>query len=429
MRGRLQIRIAGPLPASMVIAAMLVSGCTSTVVGAPVADHDDSSTTAIGTTAEPITTTPDDAGVDPSDLDTGFFRITPQPDFGTVFDGAEGREVEGRRMADALVLPSEVDNELTALMPGSEISYDDSGPSLGLLLDEAAAAAGEIDLIAGAATSRTAPNTAEASGGVNAKTLTVAVLRYSDPDAAQRAAEGMHASLIRPNYSGFAYTPSSIEDLPDTLVGSAVTVDGAVALTAAFTAQGPFVIYAQTTTPVDRQSWSAPTISRFVELQVPLISRMRPTDEDALADLPIDEDHVLVLTVQDVDPNVGNPTAVYGPRAATHNSDTVELLGYLEQTGTDRVAVDGSTVYRAADANAASVLYALLRQDAVHRGHVEVAPPPNVPDSTCYTTTETIGSATLCLVHRDRYVGEVSGFNSKLEVYQATAAQYLILGI
>ncbi|WP_066912972.1 DUF7373 family lipoprotein [Millisia brevis] len=416
--------------AAGVISVLLLSACGSSASGHPIA-ADDVATTDISAT-DPATTTPTDtrptadtrdSGVDPTLLDTGDYPTTARPDFGMVRDITEGREVAGWRLAEALVFPHQVDNKLRALVIGTGMMYTDGGLSLTAAMDGPAASAAKVDLVAAATTTRVVSN-ADGNPQVGVRDLAITLLQYPDAATAERAAQEIHAA----GRTTIGSSEQSIGGLPDTLVHSAVTTDGSLTSAAAVTPHGRFVLHARASTTPDRQSAIAPAITRLVDLQLPLLDRFEPIEKADLARLPIDEDQLLTLTLPGAETGARGTRTVHGPRGYLHEQDDVDTLDLLERTGTDRVATDASTVFRAEDAEAAAELATLLREHALDAGAADIPSPPNLPDTFCFALPGPAMPYYTCLVQRGRFVGEVNRFEGLADVHRAISAQYLILG-
>ncbi|OZD03936.1 hypothetical protein CH275_16250 [Rhodococcus sp. 06-235-1A] len=365
----------------------------------------------------------------PGEIDPGNFRTTPQAPFGTVSDETQGRVIEGQRLAEFVVLPSEVDPRLLDNFSGTTGAFAGANSVRGVPYTD-----GQVDVLArenmmlgfASNASYRADEPGVDPGTRNA--LYLMVMRFPDAESARRAAQG----LIEQSYLPTEYSPAAvatpIDVLPDTLVSSKPTALGGVS-SDSFTARGDYVISVDASAPAGRQDWVARSIATAVDRQGTLLDRFSPTPSDRFTELPIDEDEVLVLTLeQDADNSNRDRRAVYGARGAAHTSnDSTKTLEEFAKSNSDRMATDGTNVYRSVDASGAAVMYDMLKQEYLGMGFEPSAGSPGVPDSSCLSKDTTVGVQTACLLHKDRYAAELSTLEDETKAHQMTAAQYLVL--
>ncbi|MET4113280.1 hypothetical protein, partial [Rhodococcus sp. UYP5] len=302
--------------ASAIAALMLVTGCSSTT-----STGGDAVATADSDTEFPIA---------PGDIDPGPFPTTPQAEFGAVANDGRGRIVEGQRLAEYVVLPTELDPELTK---GAQMStyVIKEGSALGNLLPgRQPQIAQDAGMIVGFSTSRSYLD--RAAG----KSVVHAVLRFPDSASAARAAREMSTAGTEPAAGIDGSLPSSIAALPDTSVttyesGESFSSEG-------YTARGDFVIYTWVETPVGEKDWAAQILAKAVDQQGPMIDEFPATPVGEIASLPMDIDKVLVLTIPAEKGRWATDLAVYGPRGATHfATNPTTNLAAMNEAGSDRL--------------------------------------------------------------------------------------------
>lgn len=387
--------------------ALLLTGCSSiSAAGDPVAD------TAENDTAFPIA---------PGEMDPGPYPTTPQADFGAVANESEGTAVEGQRMAEYVVLPTELDPELTESVPMSTYVIKD-GPSLANLMPGREPQIADTEgMIVGFSTSRSHPDRAVD------RSIVHAVLRFPNAAAASRAAEQMSAAGTEPVDGVTPAVPSRIDILPETAVTTRTT--GESFSSEGFTARGDYVIYTWAGAPAADTDWVAQMIAAAVDQQGPMIDQFPATPAADIAALPMDIDNVLVLTLPAPEGRWASDLAVYGARGAAHfATDPSVNAEMMNSAGADRMATDDTNVYRAEDDAGAAELHTLFADEAVRdQGLIPAASPPGVPGASCFLYETAQGDYTYCLVHRGRYLGEVSGLDDEKGVHQKATAQYMIL--
>ncbi|MDY6811638.1 MAG: hypothetical protein SW127_21955 [Actinomycetota bacterium] len=393
--------------------------------------------TACSTDGEPAT---DDAAasssaaaasVDVAALDTGPYPTDPRPEFGRATDD-QIVQVEGQRMAQFIVVPFEVDRDITDMKnPTSAIA---SRNNLTMILGEGTPEVpANDDLLYGFTTSASTPAANIRQG--TSRGLNTVVLRYMTPEAATAAAQQL-AEQVATNGDN---TVTTLPDLPGTHVIHDTGTDDTHQLMT-FTPHNSYVIYEWYETTTKQQDKLEPTVRKAISLQTALIDQFpaTPTKDEAAArgitgpTRPIvDQDHVLIYTLPYTDEEMDNGKtgltpqsmrAVYGPRGMAHFSgDPVGTFNDLNAAGSTANAVERSVVYRAAsDEQATTLMDSYRRTDSA-----DIGAPPGLPAAKCSTTNDSNNTTYTCHVKLGRYVGEIHSDN-KQDAYQQTAAQYVL---
>ena len=397
--------------AAAVAAIVLVTGCSSTSEGQANAE---------GESGGGATVAAQDAA--PGEMDPGTYRTTPQAEFGTVTSVNSGRYVEGQRMAEFVVLPTELDPLL--IDPAGMSTYViKSGTALSILLTGKSPEIAEREgMLTGFSTSRSYE-------GKNAdKSIVHAVLRFPDAESAQRAAADMSADDALPSEFSAGGEPTKIDVLPDTLTTTRESSNGKFSSNS-FTPHGHYIIYTWASAPIAEKDWTAQITAKALEQQGPMIDRFPATAADKFGELPMDIDNVLVLTIPEEDGKSTSATAVYGPRGAAHfSTNPILTLDFMDESDTTLMARAGTNVYRSESVDGAATLFDLFSGDIVDtEGFTKSANPPGVPNAACFTKDTPQGTYNYCLVHQGRYLGEISVLDDETKVHQMATAQFQIL--
>lgn len=397
-----------------------IAGCTT--------QGEATSVSASGPASEP--------SVDAAALDTGAYPTTPRPAFGKATQD-NILQVEGQRMAQFVVVPFEIDDDLTnAKMPTMVIS----GPSgLGMVLapDTAKVPANEkmmMGFVDAAATSD------ESLRAGTKRALNNMVLRYLTPADARDAARQMADATA----AGDKARPTTLPGLPDTLVVQAG--HGGNKQMMAFTPHNSYVLYQWFETTPSQQNMLEPTVRKALALQSALIDKFpaTPTKDEAKArgitgsSAPVvDQNHVLIYALPYTDDEIkkgvktalpgGSIRAVYGPRGmAQMSSDPKTDFTMLTDVGATANAIEKSTVYRASTPDGAKTIVDISLASSRSQGWADAAVPVGLPAAKCQSKMLDTGTWYACYVQKGRYVGNYSAQNKK-DVHQAISAQYVIL--
>ncbi len=408
--------------AALAAATLTLAGCASTVAGEAVR-------------------APDAAVV--AQLDTGDYDTARTRELGTAGDDAFARGLlESQRIAEFVVGPWEVDDDLTRPAVGAGTAVNQSIPNADTLKQIFGEVPGVVatgqnrGLIAGFASWR---GSAEADKGI---TLLNAVFRFPDPAAAQAAATQFAEALSAPELGGSPREPAPIPDHPDASAVSYTDAEG-TSRVRSFTAHGPYVLYQLATPGVDSTAAARELIGNCLDQQIPLIDSFVPTPVDLLGQLPLDPSGELLPAVLTNPDKAGLPvsTGAWQPLAWLHfEPDPVSAREAFDDAEVDVVAQRLATVYRTRDEDAAAALAEYLRTVAVDTPSAEELDDavPGLPAARCFGRTQDYESPTTpltwqwnswhfkCVAHVDRYAYTV--FSQSLQdAMQQAGAQYRIL--
>ncbi|NLE78999.1 MAG: hypothetical protein GX610_05355 [Rhodococcus sp.] len=393
--------------------------------------------TGCGSSDDEATTGAAASSTQASNLDTGTFPTTPQPEFGT--PPAEAATlVEGQRMGEFVVLPEEIDPILidvtrNAARPLKDFEAAGLGP-------EAVAPTLEDSFVAGFTTS------AGSAKENYARVLGTTVVRFEDADAADAARETVTAAMLEFDYQvEYEYDVpvpvflDPIEGLPNTTVITEEfppygdETENGLTVTA-ITPHNDYLLVTQMAVPASSKQWADQSITTFVEQQVPLIDQFPATPVEEIPDTTMDQDKVLIYTIpnQDGESSVTfSDMAVYGPRGAgavdPHFRRTYQRM---VESNVKHVGIGRTTVYEtASEEDAKNLVDGLVEDNLDVEGTIVVDPPVGLEEAQCVDVAENIDGKT-CWVANGRFVGQAASDLSDTdptEVNQLIAAQYLIL--
>ncbi|MFF2549976.1 hypothetical protein ACFVUS_03205 [Nocardia sp. NPDC058058] len=400
-------------PSAALAAILLAAGCT--VPGTPVAQYPD-----------------------PAAMDVGAFgirRLREPP-------GNEqyGRVIESTRLAEALIDPAEADPALTGqLGPNGVHLMPTPAKAASLLAAPVRAVLEREGLLAGAAVGGTVPAAGFTPAVGSARLLSLLIMRFPDPDAAQRAARDIDAADVAVNSANTALT------IPDYPAAHAHWRPG-VPTAAASLADGVFVVNLYLgDTVADAAVLTLLARSTF-DKELPRLREFTVTPRDQLARLPIDREGMLARIVPEAPgrwpyPIVVSTTpqrnagwsavvrgegVVYGPRAASLWSNRVR-----RDTGIELQAVNGLTAltrYSSAT-SARDAFEKVVREYAAGKDVRSVPGPVGVPDVYC---GEGVGGDSTfhlryaCRLLSGRYQAMLIG-PDMTDLRQRLAAQYGLL--
>lgn len=389
---------AGPNPlAALAVASLLLAGCSTTVVGTPVADP--------AAVPKP---------------ETGSFGTTVRTLGPTA--QADGEALEGFRMAETIPRIDGIDPAMHYRGQVKSTARASIREGVGLAFGKAAA-----DVIGTkpevwvtvAATSLVQGAKYDAKARENR--AQVAVMRMASPDdaravvgpglrAVERAVTGEGVDKVEARIPGYDAAVAYTESYP-------FTGD----FRSAFLAYKQYVIGVQGTFSVDQ-------IRTYFDRQTTALDGFRPTPVEKVTTLQRDAEGVARLTLAPAQGDGGYAlparTALLGQTDVTRSEKT------FAAAGVDVLGVGGSTVYRARDAEGAQhVLAEFLDENSKAFTEVETEKVTGAPGATCLTYAPYEGSnsrATWCAIAVGRYMTEISSSQRRLAV-QGIGAAYLVL--
>ncbi|GAB3129909.1 hypothetical protein GCM10027289_13390 [Tsukamurella serpentis] len=379
------------LVAVAVGATLVLTGCSTTVAGDPVAD--------------------------PSAIpkpDTGSFATTPRS-IGPTSE-TEGRAVEGYRMVETIPLPPDIDpstrynGRSTVGKPSLSSTF---GEGIGVALH---------DMEVGSYTSAndTKPGTSSSAGS---KQVVMGVFRMKDPAAA--AAAVANPAIMGPEKDVFGAAsqpkvPESVPGYPEAKVYSKKWDRTNTVSYAGVLARGQFVLAFYMTVGPE-------SIKKFFDLQGKALDGFAPTPVDKFSTLAVDRDNLLRYTL--AAPSQRNAT-VPARSTVVNQTDIPASVKNFADTGVDLVARAGNMVYRAKDAAAAELLADRFLSEikSFYEGSVE-STIKGVPGGRCATYRKypsARDTEAYCVVPVGRYLAEV-GDGQEARAKQAAGASYLLL--
>jgi hypothetical protein len=383
--------------------AVALTGCATVLGGTPVkAAHD--------INAE---------GADLAVLETGNFPTAPRAPKGAAGDDKFGTVLEGHRMAENVVLPTDVDTALTEGLSVNVVTMQQNHGISIELPDPAQAIVTAHRMLAGFATARRNKD--------STRNLINMVLRFPDPAAAADAAQQL--SQIPPPSPK---APFPVPRYPTVISSTMDTTDiGTQHAVEAFLPHGPYLLYAWASS-AQRPDDGAGLIANLFDRQIPKIDAFSPTPADQLANLPIDAVGFLNRVLPaDKDAPGSVDFGGFAPYAELHfQDDPLQAEADFAAGGVDAVARLRTTVYRARDA--AGARHLLDSAAAAAQAKPGAQPSTGVaglPVAKCFEFTQPEESHTLrfaCFATTDRYQFEASSQQAR-DVRQQIAAQYLML--
>lgn len=352
--------------------------------------------------------------VSPALLDVGKYPTAPRPPLGVSGNPAVGAVVDAQNLADHVLGPWAVDDEITGTYLNTYYVIGTSSVLSQLGPEGIATAAGQHGLINGFASARQIPD----------KTAMVnAVLRFGDPAAASAAAIAMGQAAVQQPVKGITPTTVVIPGHPDAVASTyPFTPHGSTqarATVRAFTPHGPYVLvqFVQTPDGVDR---ATDLVGKAIAAQGPEVDKFTPAAD--LATVPLDPTGLLARVLPAATSETAK-NAVYGTYGAEHfQSDPVASATLFADTGTTEVAMGSTNVYETKDEGSALMITNSFSQEVSSEG---TSPADNVaalPDSHCYA----LPKGFYCVAPAGRYAIEARS-DQLVDVHQQLAAQYVLL--
>ena len=403
------------------LAAALVAVLTLSACGVKAAEAPVSTTNQ----AKPTT--------DPAQLDAGTYGTKPSGPIGTAITEEAGRDAEGRRMADIVVGPWQVDPTLSSLAGGGPALMTKFTALTAVLYPSTLYRVQADSFVTGFSSERSALDPK-----VPTK-LRNAVLRFPDPDTAANVArgwtEGQLTMLVRQDsidpIPSEPIRPIAVPGHPDVMATLLTFLDGAqtVRQVTLISAHGPFVLV-QTARAADGPDHAAALAGRALDLQIPLLDGFQPTALADLAALPLDPTGLVARTLPvKSDPNA-TVNATYAPPGYLHfDPDPMKTDGAFADAGVDVVSSGLTTVFQARDNAAAQKLVSGFADATQEQPNSQqAAPVPGLPDSRCVNVAGAPGAQPRyhCFASVDRFAFS-SDSKQPAIAQQQIAAQFKML--
>ena len=389
--------------------AALVAGCTSVVSGHAVRD---------------ASLTPNSDGAIVALLNHGNYPTTPAGPLGAA--GDKGHLVQSQRLAEDLVLPSDVDKQIADAGDLNGLGAALPLPTTDIVDQFVVPGAGPIlqshQYVAGFASSRIG----RVSTGTS-KAMTTMLIQFPDPPTAVDAAAQLAAA---PGLRGAPRTSVPVPAHPEA-VASTFSIGGTDHILETYTARGPFVLY-QFVNSEESLDVAVSLTSATLDRQIPRVDAVVPPAPPEIGNLPRDPTGVYAATLRAGDDSVDFTDGVYGAQGGlAFENNTVDMAALYADTGVDVVARGMSVVYRTKDPDAARRFTAELNKDAATNKAVTALPPVlGLPQSRCYSSSSGQGSTQRttyqCVATAGRFAFRVFS-QQREDVAQRTAAQYLML--
>lgn len=392
-------------------AAILAAATTAACESTHTAGHPVSATTSAPSTAA---------------LDTGNYPTKPRPPLGASETAARGSLREAQRLANFTTDPWEVDPQLTTplrfgpMRGGAAIK----GPD-GYAIIFASHLEQKLTLdsfVNGFVTGRELPDQ---------RSLTNAVLRFSDPDAASAAAHTLAQFFIDhplPLPPPIPTTPIQIPGHPDAVATTNLwyrnDVDKTYTVVNAFTPHGPLLLV-QRVQLIGPDSDATAIVAKTLDVQGPAVDGYNLVDTAQFPSVPLDPSGLLARALP-----------LPNGAGTTNSNMTVNAHGYihfdsrpatasknLADAGVDVVVSAGGWIFQARDAPAANALVNAYVTDMQVDGPVSETV-PGLAGSHCQTGAG--HDSVTCVAPAGRYMFEVSG-NTLKDARQQAGAQYLLL--
>lgn len=396
------------LTAAAAAAALTLAGCSSNVEGTAV---DNSATAADAGDSG----TGSQADFDIETLDTGGYNTVPK-DFEAdgQLAGDFGPAVEGQRIAEFVVAPYTIDPKLVS-GGGMNQGVGVGGlAKLGLMSDAVSAITDKYEII------NTFSDFQDYAD--DSHELGIAVVRVADNESAVAIVDKLYASELTAAdeddlFGSGANTPIDLPGLPATHASTYKWETGTESLSS-YTVSGPHIIYTYASTSAGDPAWLKDTTTRAVQKQVPLIDSFPYTPTADIPNLIVDMDKVLARAVgyTENETTRNSELAVYGALGWLHfDSDPAETAGLFEKTGTDRVALANTTVFRTKSPEGAAALRdAFITQSKRNSTELteDAQAPQNVPGTVCLSGDIAEGRMSTCYMVYGQYLAQITGFRA-----------------
>ncbi|NEW48269.1 hypothetical protein GV794_03395 [Nocardia cyriacigeorgica] len=376
-----------------------------------------------------VTGTPVAAEIDVRILDVGDYPIEPL-DVDDVHVASDGPILEGLRMAGAIAVPHELDDDLvhnwgTDVIDSPKKAADASSISnVNLPTLERHGFLVAFDIAEG---SEPFPTDVRPTD-TDAKVTRIVLMRFPDAARASTAARELEST-------DFAVSPDNRPvDVPGYAQAHAHWRPG-IKTVSALLAQDEIVISVFLQHPTPDLDTMTTRLREVFDAQLPLLDDFEPTPPEEFDELPRDPDGMLrrALTPGPRDQRVpisSRDYAAWSGRAVIHFQPTDEpgMREAWDSGGVDAVAQFGTTTVLRFRDNAAATAFGTAWSDSQGSHTHSVDPPADVPDARCVERSATADTpaTSRCYVTYRRYAAFVTG-DDPTDTSQQAAAQYALL--
>lgn len=396
-------------------------------------------------TSAPTASSTTSATVDVAALDTGPYKTTPHPPYGTAGDDRFAQSVmESQRLGEVTEGPWLVDRRLTGWItvinqrivgPAPNVDFLENNAVLQKPLPEIA---GRNGVMAGFSSLRmSAIGEASPPTYMGLQTL---VLRFPDEATARTAAAQFADADHDPDQGATSRRSVELRNLPDT-AATQWEMPGGVTVMHAFTPLGPFVLYQAGQSPAGEMMTAQTLVSSALQNQITLLKGFVPTPADKLPELPKDPSgFLLARTLVAPDGSIPAIVGAWNPKAWLHfEPDPLAMAAVFTDAGVEWVAQNLGTVYQTKNADtAASMLEKVVAQMRTTASAQPTDAVPGLPGARCFERAKGASEANeaaswqrvawkfKCAAAVDNYVFTVYAGDAK-DAMQRISAQWRIL--
>ena len=389
------------------------------------------------------------------ELDTGSYSTEPHKGWPETDDGL-GPSAEITLLANNTLLPYEVNKDFKRGTASRRLwNFDSLSLDLPKVTRDRLAPLGDKFLVGYAYL---------ADDGSPDRGVGNFVLRFEDPESAQKAADAISETNLKEGSMYFfeddPHRPGTVEDLPNYNDATAVRTDDGKSVDAV-TVHKEYLLMSTAFASDDNadaetKKWQGAYISEFFTKQVPILDTLK-THKTAAGygfsdEWPaLDPKDILKYTVmaprdESVRALGGLPMALEPRGMAGGYKEVPEILSMIDQAQVEAMADMETTLYRTKNPEGAKLILATMHALGADLNHQPWDPPQEVQGMECWQDSRSTGTVYTCYLVYENYFAESSAYEGdkdpdavegsddgkttmdpKLQLSQAMAAQYLIL--
>ncbi len=359
-------------------------------------------------------------------LDPGDYPTAPHQGFGVAGSPEEGAGAEGRRLAEAVVVPSEVDLAWSKQVVTGSGPFTDPTVLINALSADVAVAIQSNNFLVGFQS--------EAGSVDPGRTFTNIVLRFATPEDAVAAGRDMAAGSERGGREVDgdwvrARRALPVPDRPGTV--AFLAEDDGFRDLYLYTPYGPYVLV-QVLNRFDSDTATAVAMAfAIVDRQRAALDRFTTTPVEDLPELPMDPTGLLARSLPG--PSMGLSrfrAGVYEPHGALHfMPDPISAQQLFRDAALVAASVSVAMVFQTRGATGADELAEAFISDHVNQRYGRGESIPGLSASRCLVALNLPGipeGTYYCVVTHDRYV-ITAQMPTAVAAHQAVSAQYLLL--